>query len=109
MITKTGTEYVALLEKTADSAIGAIIGAVRASNLSDEERKKLIAYYALPQDASLSWRNAGRGALGGGIGAAVGANLPLSLPLRLGATLGGGALGIKYMTDKYSKSSPALL
>lgn len=109
MITKTGIEYAATLEKKASGLLGGMTGAVRASNLSDEERKKITSYYGLPQDASLGWRNAGRGYLGGALGSVVGASLPLPLAARLATALGGGALGMKYMTDKYSKGSPALM
>lgn len=47
-------------------------GAIRASDLSDEERAKLIDYYNLPKDADLITRNAGRGWVGGTLGGLLG-------------------------------------
>lgn len=100
MITKTGIEYAATLEKKASGLLGGMTGAVRASNLSDEERKKITSYYGLPQDASLGWRNAGRGYLGGALGSVVGASLPLPLKDRLWALLL-SRLGRIFATFRY--------
>ena len=98
-------------EKTA--GFGAVIGADRVSNLSDEEKAALIRHYGLSNDAALGLRNAGRGQLGGiagnllgsAAGMAVGklAGRPLTGAL-IGAPIG-GMLGIKLMTDKYSKAN----
>lgn len=88
MITKIDIEYAAALEKKASGFIDGLTVAIRASDLSDEERKKIISYYSLPQDASLGLRNAGRGYLGGTLGTALGASLPLPLKARLATAVG---------------------
>lgn len=111
MITKMGEEFI----KSAD-LISAGVGAYRASNLSDNDRKLLIEEYGLPSDASLGWRNAGRGALGGIAGSLVGTGIgqvlaapvvyhnPYAAAALLGAgNIGGYILGTRLATDKYSK------
>lgn len=93
-------------EKTA--LLGTTIGAARASNLSDEERAALIKHYGLHSDASLGWRNAGRGFVGGNLGALIGGAagvLTKSPALSLLGHAAGFATGTKFMTDKYSKSN----
>ncbi len=95
---------------------GAIAGALRASNLGKEDRKLLRDEYGLPDDASLGWRNAGRGFLGGLVGAGAGniVSSPIGVSLMhkspiagaatiLGGTLGGYGLGAYLATNKYSK------
>lgn len=98
MITKTGNSLVkeALLP-------GAITGAIRASNLTPEERKALEKEYDLPEGANLGWRNAGRGAVGGAVGQAIGGltSKLLGGRFKIPLYLGGYATGIKLMTDKY--------
>lgn len=110
----------------------AITGAIRASNLTEAQRAKLKKDYGLRHDASLGWRNAGRGVLGGqagawggalggaAIGAGVGTLAGLiaknpSLGARIGAAGGGlsgsfagWGYGVKRSTDKYSRSNPIL-
>lgn len=94
------------------------IGAVRAANLSDDEKNALRKHYGLSDDPNLMLRNAGRGVvgglLGGGLGAAGGALLasrlrsmnPLLIPqLTIGGALAGTLLGAAKATDKYSKGN----
>lgn len=73
MITKTGAKMVK------EAVVGAITGAVRANNLTAEQRRTLEQEYGLDEGASLGWRNAGRGFLGGFIGA-----MPGRLAMRAG-------------------------
>ena len=105
-------------EKTAD-VVGAGIGAIRAADLSHEERKLLREKHGLGSESSLTARNAGRGYLGGigggivggGAGAALGAatrNPGVFVGSSLLGTIGGGLYGAKRATDKYSRSSPHL-
>lgn len=51
---------------------GAVVGASRAASLTDKEKEKLKEYHRLSRDASLPWRNAGRGFLGATGGTMVG-------------------------------------
>lgn len=93
-------------EKTA--LLGTVIGAARAGNLSDEERAALIKHYGLSSNASLGWRNAGRGFLGGNVGGLIGGGLGAATGSPVLALLGqaaGAATGSKFMTDKYSKGN----
>lgn len=93
-------------EKTA--LLGTLAGAIRAGNLTDEERAALIEHYGLSSDASLGWRNAGRGFLGGNLGASLGLGLgALTKSPVLGGVgqFAGFAAGTKLMTDKYSKGN----
>ena len=93
-------------EKTA--LLGALAGAIRAGNLTDEERATLIEHYGLSPDASLGWRNAGRGFLGGNLGAGLGLGLgALTKSPVLGGVgqLAGFAAGTKLMTDKYGRGN----
>lgn len=93
-------------EKTA--LLGALAGAIRAGNLTDEERAALIEHYGLSPDASLGWRNAGRGFLGGNLGAGLGLGLgALTKSPVLGGVgqLAGFAAGTKLMTDKYGRGN----
>lgn len=94
-------------EKTAFFG-GAAIGAIKAHGLSDQERAALIEHYGLDRDASLGWHNAARGFvgenLGGGIGGAAGALTRKPALATLGSIAGAG-LGIRLMTDKYSKAN----
>lgn len=119
MITKIGF-YLSIAP-----AVGASTGIVRASNLTSDERKKLIDTYGLPSDASLTARNAGRGALGGLVGAlgagTLGAGItggiagyngvdpewygPLGVLAGTVFGIPGAIYGTKKMTDKYSKSA----
>jgi len=109
-ITKLGKEMLKELKK--EAFVDPIIGAVRAGNLNDAERKALIKHYGLDNDANLVLRNAGRGILGGSTGSMVGAIAGGILGAKLGkpmagSTLGaisGWGLGLKGMTDKYSKA-----
>jgi len=106
-------------EKTAADVVGAGIGAIRAADLSHEERKLLKEKHGLGSESSLTARNAGRGYLGGigggivggGAGAAFGAatrNPGVLAGSTLLGTIGGGLYGAKRATDKYSRSSPHL-
>ncbi len=65
--------------------IGAGIGALRTSNLTDEEKDRLRERYGLSSDANLAVRNAGRGIAGMVLGTAA---LPLTVP---GGALAGAA------------------
>lgn len=122
-ITKIGSEFV----KTAE-LVGPTVGAYRASQLTDADRVKLKTHYGLEDDASLGWRNAGRGAAGafagslGGsaVGGALGSLVGLavrkrinpSLPVAVGAQLGslaGYIAGINKATQKYSKGNTEVL
>ena len=90
-----------------------LTGAIRATNLSDEQKAALRKHYGLKEDANLTLRNMGRdavggisgavagGALGGVAGGAIGGMPGAALGGTLG-WLGGAGLGIKHMTDKYS-------
>lgn len=111
MITKLGKEFI----KAAD-LIGAGVGAYRASNLSEEDRKLLKDEYGLSDDASLGWRNAGRGFLGGTAGGMLGGGITLPIAMRLAnrhpvaaqalaaaGSLGGYLAGSGLATNKYSK------
>lgn len=62
MLTKVGSELVK------EALLGAIAGGIRANNLTRDEKEILTRYYGLDPDASLGWRNAGRGLIGGLIG-----------------------------------------
>ena len=93
MITKTGAE---LLRKEAGmmlplAAVGGVVGAARASSLSDKDIETLREHYDLPSDYSPVLRSAGRGALGGAGGAVAGALGGVSLGAILGALKGGAA------------------
>lgn len=98
MITKIGSDMVK------EALLGAAIGAVRAGNLSSDERRLLEAEYNLPENASLGWRNAGRGFVGNHIGGLLGAGVGNLLGNKLGPfpAIAGSILGTKLMTDKYS-------
>lgn len=105
MLTKTGGELVK------EAVIGLITGGVRAGNLSNEDRKILKSYYGLDSDASLGWRNAGRGFLGEVLGRIPGNlvrrsamlnNNPQMATLGSALSLAGGIIGAKKGTDKYS-------
>lgn len=74
MITKTGSEMVK------EAILGATIGAVRANNLTAEQRRALEQEYGLDEGASLGWRNTGRGWLGSALGA-----IPGRIAVQLGA------------------------
>lgn len=106
MITKMAEDMV----KEADAVVGPIVGGIRASRLSSKQRKKLKDYYGLEDNASLGWRNAGRGVVGGGLGAIVGKALGnlRSGPAGLVAGAAGGLLGSGLSTNKYSKGNPVL-
>jgi len=117
-MTKTG------IAMSIGRAIPPGIGALRAANLTDDERKVLIKFYGLDDDAWLMARNAGRGIagaivggiggsmLGAGLGSAVGSLLRTKgglLPAafagaRIGGLLGAG-LGTIDSTDKYSRGN----
>ena len=94
-----------------DPVTAAIVGGVRASNLSDDEKRQLRARYGLDSDANLTVRNAGRGIVGGGLGALGGLALGALVPgagRAAGMTLGsvlGGAAGTHFATNKYSKKN----
>ena len=109
------------MKKTA--IIDALVGAVRAGNLSDNEMDKLRKKYGLDDDANLVLRNVGRGMIGGMGGAALGrlasnalvasavssamkGGMPTGrLLLAELAPLAGFGIGTKLMTDKYSKGA----
>ena len=102
--------------KTADM-IGALVGASRASNLTDKEKKALRKHYGLSEDANLAIRNVGRGILGsyggvglgalagGGISTLAGAPPGVSALAGMLGSLAGYGAGVKLMTDKYSKGN----
>ncbi len=106
MLTKTGG---ALIKEAL--IIGTITGGVRANNLSPDDRKILTRYYGLDSDASLGWRNAGRGLIGEALGRIPG-RLLSNVALRSGnaqldsvgkaVALAGAIIGAKKGTDKYS-------
>lgn len=106
MLTKTGG---ALIKEAL--ILGSITGGVRANNLSQDDRKILTRYYGLDSDASLGWRNAGRGLLGEALGSIPG-RLLRNVAMRNGnaqlhsvgraVSLAGAIIGIKKGTDKYS-------
>lgn len=120
---KTAGELLSL-KKEAGADLGAAIGALRASKLSDEERAALKQHYGLADDASLGWRNAGRGSLGGvaGLipgsiaGGVAGSALGKLSKHPLGGFIGylggsalggvaGGSLGALAATNKYSRGN----
>ena len=94
--------------------VGTPVGAIRASNLSAQDKDTLKEHYNLDDDASLGWRNAGRGAVGEMAGTFLGSRLGRLAGRATGASalttslldvlggLGGGVYGLKKMTDKYS-------
>lgn len=104
MITKTGSSMVK------EALLGAVIGDVRANNLSSDQRATLEEEYGLPANASLGWRNAGRGFVGSNLGS-LGANLLASAVTKGNGRFGpfpgiaGGLIGAKLMTDKYSRGN----
>ena len=67
MLTKTGGAIEALI-----AAGGGSMGALRANELTDEQRKALTNKYDLHPEANLMARNAGRGVAGGILGATAG-------------------------------------
>lgn len=81
------------------SVIGAITGSLRASNLTDEEKRKLRELYDLHEDSNLALRNAGRGYIGGTVGAVAG------LPFGPGGILLGEAAGSYLGTNKYTRKN----
>lgn len=100
------------LEKRA--FLDAVLGTIRAANLTDEEKGQLKKKYGLKDDANLVLRNTGRGAAGGALGILASSpavlamlmypgKVPQALP---GLTMNAASLvGAKLMTDKYSKSA----
>ena len=104
-----------MLTKQADALVGSLTGAVRASLLSEDDKKLLRKHYGLGSDSNLAARNAGRGAVGGGLGGVVGTGLGLALQ---GATKGkfnpklirmfpmiSGVTGSTLATKKYSRKN----
>lgn len=96
------------IEKKADLLPGAAIGAVRAARLSPEERATLRRRYGLKDDASLTARNTGRGALSGALGSIAGGGAAMAsgnpryiVPAGIATGVGSALLG----TRKYSKGN----
>lgn len=102
MITKHGE----LLVK--EALIDAAVWLYRANNLSKGERELLEKEYGLPENANLCLRNAGRVAVGSILGGMAGGVVGNALPggnKRFGpiSGLAGTLMGVKLMTDKYSR------
>ena len=84
---------------------GFLIGAVRAGNLSDEQKAALRKHYGLADDSNLMLRNMGRDVAGGYGGLLAGGMLGGAVGGPAGVGLGsmvGSLAGQKLMTDKYS-------
>ena len=109
-ITKLGNQ----LTKTSNAgntpyppAVGGILGAYRASELSADERRRLIEHHGLKENANLTARNTARGAVGATLGTALGAGIGAVLsrgrftPSALSGFTGLGA-GSYLSTNKYS-------
>lgn len=87
--------------------ISAGIGAIRADDLSEEDKKTFARHYDMDSDANFMARNAGRSALGGLAGATIGGLVGgaiLGDTAGLLGSLAGGLYGTVRAGDKYTKS-----
>ena len=116
MITKTANALLGLVQHVVPIGLGSF----KTSELTDEERAKLIKKHHLRNDANLALRNIGRGYVGAGLGASAGALLGGGLSTAVGlatehpeiipagislSTLLGGLYGANKATNKYSRSA----
>ena len=109
------------MEKDAIGAIpGAIVGAIRADQLSKDEANEVRDAYGLYPKGGVRNRGAWKGALGGWLGSIPGqaitgvgisglrvgggASAAGVTALGLLTSLAGGAVGTKLLTDKYSRT-----
>ncbi len=94
-----------------NGGIGARTGYARAKELTESEGNLLRNAYGLESEDNLKWRNARRGLIGGLVGSLPGAMLvssksagPIARALGVVGAMGGGALGSRIMSGKFSRN-----